>query len=264
MKHPLTLNNVIAILLSLSCAFAFGQTLYEHELNEEKLNELKQNIRHEEQKPERWTYQTEEEFQDAIEKYGVDDYKAQQPDDSPVETYESPEIRKEDSYRDNTSPNASSPLDLGPLGTTILFVLFSAALIALIYYLFINSNFKGNGAVYKSLNIEDTAPSDIPKTELEKQLEQALAAKNFRKAVRIYYLFILKDLSDKKWIQWEKQKTNMHYILELQSKSEAEPFSKVATYYEFIWYGKREISEQQFKAIEPSFLNLLNTLNTGP
>jgi len=152
-------------------------------------------------------------------------------------------------------------LSLGPVGKVILYIFLGVILAALIYFLFISSNFRANGAKYVPLDIDETAPSDIPKTELERLLEEAITAKDYRKAVRVYYLFILKDLSEKKWIEWEKQKTNMHYLLEMQGKTEAPAFEKALTYFEFIWYGKREITGPQFSSIQPHFIQLLKTLN---
>ncbi|MBK6527473.1 MAG: hypothetical protein IPG07_19110 [Crocinitomicaceae bacterium] len=36
-------------------------------------------------------------------------------------------------------------------------------------------------------------------------LQEALARADYRGAVRIYFIFIVRDLSQKNWINWEKE-----------------------------------------------------------
>ena len=107
---------------------------------------------------------------------------------------------------------------------------------------------------------ENVAPSEIPLTELQKKLKEAIEIENYREAIRIYYLFILKDLSEKHWILWEREKTNMHYLREMSDKTEFDDFNKSIGYFEVIWYGKRDIDQNQFNSIRPYFTNLLDKL----
>ncbi len=151
-------------------------------------------------------------------------------------------------------------LTIGPVLKIVIYIVLGAGLAYLIYLLFINSDYKANGQKYTPVDLEEMAPSEIPKTELERLLEAALKDHNYREAVRIYYLFILKDLSEKKWITWEKEKTNMHYILEMKDKKEHGEFNTIVHYFEFIWYGKRNITQAQFQSIQPNFTSLLTKL----
>lgn len=238
----------------------FGQSIYKHDLDEKKLTELKESIRHLSKNPKRWTYDTDQEFNEAVRKFEQNSGSNSKTKSDKETAYESPELVRENN--EINPPSFSFPqMHIGPIGEVLLYFFLSCILMALIYFLFINSDYKRNGKKYKSLDIDDLAPSEIPKTELERLLEEALNQKNYRKVVRIYYLFILKDLSEREWIQWEKQKTNMHYVMEMQNKKEAPAFNKAVTYFEFIWYGKRDISERQFQSIQPNFTELLNTLN---
>ena len=267
MKQQQTLNKLFIFIIFLFSANGFGQELYDHDLDENKLQDLKSNIRHLSQEPQRWTYDSEKEYTEALEKY-----QKQNSEDGDVKNgngkgnsikekgYESPEASR--SQQSDTNLDFDMPnLNLGPVGTVILYIVLGGILAVLVYFLFISSAYKKNGKTYTPLDLEETAPADIPKTELERLLEEAIRNKHYRKAIRIYYLFILKDLSEREWIQWEKQKTNMHYVLEMQSKKEGKAFNTVVTYFEFIWYGKRDISEHQFKRVQSNFLELLKSLN---
>ena len=267
MKLISILNKLLVILSFIFSSALYAQTIYEHDLDEQRLKELKEKIQHLSKKPEQWTYKNDQDYKEALRKYhqgqgerGFSDKNGNGNGDSDYDNetaYESDEIRPELEESDFRWPKGN----LGPLGQVILYVVLGALLVTIIYFLFINSNYKKNGPKYVPIDIDDTAPADIPKTELERLLEEALNEKNYRKAVRVYYLFILKDLSEKQWISWEKQKTNMHYVHEMQGKKEAKDFSNAVTYFEFIWYGKRHITEVQFKSVQPSFITLLNVLN---
>ncbi len=249
-KQDLSLNRIVTILFIVFGVYLQAQDLYEHDLNEEQLSSLKEKIRHNSKAPSRWTYENDKEWQKAVKKQKGSKGKGA--------------VKKP---KENTSRNISmpripnfAPTGFGLVFQVILYVVLGAALALLIYFLFISSSSHVNGKKYTSIDLEDIEPSKITKTELEKLLEEALENHDYRKAVRIYYLFILKDLFEKKWIQWEKEKTNMHYLLEMQGKNEFDQFQKIVTYFEFIWYGKRDITKDQFNQIQPNFTSLLKKL----
>ena len=70
--------------------------------------------------------------------------------------------------------------------------------------------------VGEALPIDEVNPVDIPLTELQRLLKDALDQGDYRGAIRIYFIFILRALSKKKWIQWEKEKTNFSYLVEMR------------------------------------------------
>lgn len=228
-----------------------AQELYERNLDKEKLESMRESIKHKSKKPPRWAYKDKKEW----EKSQGSNQAIENKTKSKVKDYESPQ-KFEAKPNDFRFPN----FNLGIGAQIIMYLIFGAGLAFLIYFLFINSNFKANGQKYIPIDLDDVPPSEIPLTELERLLSEALTKHDYRGAVRIYYLFILKDLSQKGWINWTKEKTNIHYINEMLNKQESGQFNTIVRYFEFIWYGKRNISQAQFKNIQPSFLTLLNTL----
>ena len=104
----------------------------------------------------------------------------------------------------------------------------------------------------------------IIKTEdIQALIKQALEAKQFRLAIRYYYLFILKLLSEKELITWELQKTNDDYIKEL-SNSKLQPlFSKVTLLYDYIWYGEFAIDQESYNQASVNFDQLKNFISTN-
>ncbi|WP_338764778.1 DUF4129 domain-containing protein [Bernardetia sp. ABR2-2B] len=97
---------------------------------------------------------------------------------------------------------------------------------------------------------------------LEQALEKALLQKNFRMAIRIHYLWLLKVLYEKELINWKKDKTNHAYITELAKKSSQESatsFRKLTLWYEKAWYGETNIDENDFRTVETYFIDFRKT-----
>jgi hypothetical protein len=101
----------------------------------------------------------------------------------------------------------------------------------------------------------------IIKTEdIQGLIKQALEKKNYRLAIRYYYLFLLKLLTERELITWELQKTNDDYIQEL-SKSNLKPlFKKVTMLYDYIWYGEFNIDGETYERAKFNFDQLKNSI----
>jgi hypothetical protein len=142
----------------------------------------------------------------------------------------------------------------------VAFVLIGALIAFLIYYFFMRYGGSETGATV-DVNFDDVPPSEIPKTELERRLEEALLREDYREAIRIYFIFIIKDLSNKDWISWERKKTNMSYLMEMRNKPQFSLFNETVSIYDIVWYGNYTITETNYKEVEPKFKQLLSAIN---
>ena len=83
------------------------------------------------------------------------------------------------------------------------------------FFLKVNSN----AIVYSNKNSSIVNLSEdehiIRNEDIDLLIQQALKSRDYRLAVRYYYLLILKLLSSEKHIEWEMQKTNDDYLKEL-------------------------------------------------
>lgn len=248
-----------------------GNDLYEHRLNEEKWSDLREGIRYEgtEQGPGReWTYDSKQDYEQAIKKYGnggngnQGDGNGNQGGGNGQGTggnkSGSSNQNQDTSYEQPSSSPSFSGAGLGVFGY-ILLGIFVLALAFLIYYMFVNRQRDG-AKVGAPIELEEMHPSEIPLSELERLLREALAKGDYRGAIRIYFIFIIRDLADKKWISWQKEKTNFHYLREMSGKNEYDDFNRSVSYFEIIWYGKREIDSAKFEQIRPSFTRFLDKL----
>lgn len=96
----------------------------------------------------------------------------------------------------------------------------------------------------------------IKNEDIQKLIRQAVADKNYRLAVRYYYLHILSLLSEKELITWELQKTNSDYLKEIQAIELKRKFSEITHLYDHIWYGDFPIDQNRYHKAESAFLNL--------
>lgn len=141
----------------------------------------------------------------------------------------------------------------------VLIVILGLAVIYMIIVSFSDRNKKVPGVTEADENKLENLT--ISKSELELALEAALAAKNYREAVRIYFIAIIKEMKDHNWIRWEKKKTNYHYINEISGRSQQSDFITATRAFEIVWYGNRSLEENEYNRLEPHFKKLLTSIH---
>ncbi len=143
---------------------------------------------------------------------------------------------------------------------TIIAILVILGFAALVFYLFFNTPIQlPSKKIPKDL--ESVIPTEIPKTELELLLEKALSKEDYREAIRIYFIFIIRGLIIKDWIVWEKEKTNFSYLIEMRNKPYSDEFEATVSVYEIVWYGERILTKEEYLSLEPRFKNLVKNLD---
>lgn len=119
-----------------------------------------------------------------------------------------------------------------------------------------NKRIASDGTEITAENIE----AYIHETDLERFLREALASGNFTLAIRLYYLMIIKTLSEKGSIQWAKDKTNRDYLREMRDHRFGSDFREVTREYERVWYGNQALDAARFSSLEMHFKSFLNQL----
>ncbi|OOQ58473.1 DUF4129 domain-containing protein [Mucilaginibacter pedocola] len=99
------------------------------------------------------------------------------------------------------------------------------------------------------------AVENIHEIDFEAEIENAVAVKNYRLAVRLLYLRSLKQLSDAGLINWQINKTNTTYVTELTDATQREAFRRLTLQFEYVWYGDFVINGDIFKKINTLFSN---------
>ena len=160
---------------------------------------------------------------------------------------------------DRMSEEYSSEISYGGgIFKFILILLIAIILGAAAYMLFVNAPIEGSGA--KILYHQEMNPDSVQLSELEINIKRAKESKDYRVATRLYFVWVIKELSDKGYINWKKRKTNYHYHLELADKSFSKDFEAGVKNYEFIWYGKYNILLDEFNVVEKHFKELISKI----
>jgi hypothetical protein len=93
----------------------------------------------------------------------------------------------------------------------------------------------------------------IESINLDQFIEDALANKDYRLAIRFMYLKCLKELSIYNFISWHFDKTNLDYFSEIQDPQLKANFKKVSYVYDYVWYGEFAIGEKEFISAKKDF-----------
>jgi len=75
-----------------------------------------------------------------------------------------------------------------------------------------------------------------------------------RQSIRLYYLWLLRDLKEKNLIVWLPEKTNTDYFFELKDEVLRKKFGHLSYFYNYIWYGEFEISDADYRVAKNEFL----------
>ncbi|KQM75116.1 hypothetical protein ASE74_03845 [Pedobacter sp. Leaf216] len=99
----------------------------------------------------------------------------------------------------------------------------------------------------------DVITENIHEIDYEQELQRLVSERKFRLAVRLLYLRALKQLSDAEIIQWQPDKTNYNYLMEISKPELRNDFSRLTLQFDYIWYGDFPIDEVKFEPINQSF-----------
>lgn len=122
------------------------------------------------------------------------------------------------------------------------------------------SFFSRKTATVNPLTIDE---EHIEHINLDTFIEDALAQKNYRMAIRYMYLKALKDLSSYNLISWHFEKTNSDYHNEIEDPSIKDNFKKVSYFYDYVWYGEFDLDEIGFINAQKDFERLTNLLKNA-
>ncbi len=178
-------------------------------------------------------------------------------------------VKKEEEKvtEDNSKPRPISsskeiPFFSSTLGYIILFTLIISVL-GLIIYLLIRQNIGMGNKKVKNIQYDvNVLDAETPEDELENYLKIAYDNNNYRDAIRMYYLLIMRSLASQGLINWAKEKTNIDYLFELYQHKYYLPFKNITLNFENVWYGENEIDNTQFEKLSIQFKSFLKKINT--
>ena len=153
----------------------------------------------------------------------------------------------------------------GPLLRLISYTVVIGVILILIYYVlqYISFDEKIRRSTVE-VDDEQSPVEDIAILDTRRLLEQAKRDKNYKLAVRLYYLELLKQLHARGAIAWKKDKTNREYLTELMSADFFfDEIRRLTNSYEAIWYGDHILGQNSFDTLSGRFETIYLKIGEG-
>jgi len=143
------------------------------------------------------------------------------------------------------------------LKVSVWIVVVGSFLAALIWYL-VSSNILIFAKTRKQI-ISESEDGEIPENifsiNYQREIERAISAPNYRLAIRLMFLRLLRNLSSKNVIHYKPGRTNFEYLSQLSSTRYYNDFFRLTRNYEYAWYGKFDVTADAFVIIKNDFEN---------
>ncbi len=101
-------------------------------------------------------------------------------------------------------------------------------------------------------------PEDIFAIQYQKEIDKAVAIGDYRLAVRLQYLRLLKHMAEKNIIRYQQDRTNMDYLMQLHTTGYYHDFFRITQHYEYSWYGHFTVSLLAYQLITAEVKNFEN------
>lgn len=97
----------------------------------------------------------------------------------------------------------------------------------------------------------------IQYADFEKMISETEKQGDTRQSIRLYYLWLLRTLNEKKIIEWNIQKTNADYMNEIKIGEVKNHFTYLSYLFNYIWYGEFSITDTDYVNAKNAFLTYL-------
>lgn len=153
------------------------------------------------------------------------------------------------------APQPSSFGSLSPLGWVLL-VIGVLLVLGLVLYAFrgVRQSLVRDAKAREEAALEE---ENITATEALDRAQNQARTGDYRTAVRYLYLSSLLWLDEHKLLRYDRSLTNREYLDQVRSNAPlSQQLTPVVSTFERVWYGKREIAEQDFLAYEAQIQEL--------
>jgi hypothetical protein len=124
---------------------------------------------------------------------------------------------------------------------------------------------RGSGRNKKVIPLAEVSLADIEEnleeSDLDRFLRLALETGDYKTAIRILYLGVIRRLHEMTWIKWKKDKNN-DYLGEMRGRNGFRQFRELTLAYEVVWYGDTDINDDEYRKLDTVFRQYKNTLSS--
>ncbi len=100
---------------------------------------------------------------------------------------------------------------------------------------------------------EDEFDKDIFSISYDKEIGRAEQEGNYRMAIRLRFLRLLKTMSERQIIRYLQERTNLDYLMQLHGTDWYRSFFPLVRHFEYSWYGKFEVNADQYARVKADF-----------
>jgi hypothetical protein len=143
---------------------------------------------------------------------------------------------------------------------TFYMLLFAVVIFVIYRIIVVNDLFVFRKSPKANKLFDDSVTREAGRDMVDAKIQEAIDLKDFHMAVRYLFLKTLYLLNDKNWIQFHPEATNNDYLNQMYAHRQNKEFRFLTRVYEYIWYGKFQITEQQFSSVHSSFKQFHNSL----
>ncbi len=139
---------------------------------------------------------------------------------------------------------------------TLLWLIIIGGFAAAIMWYLAGSNvglFRKKNKALETTGDGEPATEDIFAINYQKEIDKAEASGNYRLAIRLMFLRLLKDMAGKNIIQYKQDRTNLDYLFQLHSTGYYNNFFRITRNYEYSWYGQFEVGEEAYRIVRNDF-----------
>jgi hypothetical protein len=172
-------------------------------------------------------------------------------------------ILKKEKPKEASGDSSHIPLGQRSWFKTLLWLVIIGGFGGFIIWWLTGSNvglFRKRQQIIANREEEEIITEDIFAINYQKEIDKAAQQGNYRLAVRLMFLRLLKDLSEKNIIQYKQELTNSDYLLQLNPTRYYTDFFRLTRNYEYSWYGLFDVPAEAYSIIKNDFNHFTNQL----
>lgn len=135
----------------------------------------------------------------------------------------------------------------------IWFAVFAVALIIVLIFLRRRMFSKVFARSAANIGTVRTLDEDLTADDLPEQLATAEHQGEWRRALRLHYLLVLRQLVDEGRIVWKPQHTDRDYQAQLKDEDERMRFGRLSFIFKWVWYGEAQVDRAQYERLSAGF-----------
>lgn len=153
----------------------------------------------------------------------------------------------------------------GSTGMDIFLKVVAVLIVAGAIYLIVRAVLnKQSGWIFgrsnKNIGVSEITEEDLKQMDFPKLVAEAAGNGSYNLAIRYYFLWLLRRLSDREIIDWHWEKTNSDYLYEIKDNALRKDFEYLSYVYDYSWYGNFTIDAPAYAKAETAFRKTLNTI----